>query len=437
MPTKYTIEQVTQFLGPSAAKLGKVGRRFFLKMVLGLLIAECVLLSEITRALGEKISPKQTYKRLDHSLGRYDFGPLAEAQAERNCAQVGDDHVIALDGGDIAKPYARYLQCLARVRDGSKKVITNGYELMAAVAVRPMGYDKNPLPLLLRPYSPAEESFRSEPHELHQAIEDLHQWTGGRGIFAIDRAADSKRVLRKLLGLHRRFVIRLKAAEGSRHLKVDGKSKLVSEIVESVSLTGRASLERMADGKRSPFHCRFGSVRVQLDSPEDDGRPLWLCVYRSDKHKQPMALLTTEPADNDDQILFVLECYWARWSIEEYYRFVKQSYGLEKVRYFNWARTKNLVHLVFIATCLLASLHRLPSRLGARLRAWLIREAKHVHYRRSRSHLVHFNFYAYAAGLAEILIRYQPPLRNLSWFRLPPRPSPREASRQLALPIPG
>ncbi len=437
MPTRYTFEQVTQFLAPSTAALGKVARRFFLKMVFGLVTAECVLLSEITRALGEKISPKQTYKRLDHSLGQYDFGPLAEAQSERNCALVGEDDVIALDGSDIAKPYARRLECLARVRDGSKKVITNGYEIMGAVAVRPTGHDKNPLPLLLRPYSPEEESFVSEPYELHQAIEDLHHRTQGRGIFAIDRAADSKRVIRKLLGLSHRFVLRLKAAKGARSLKVDGVPKLVSQLAQAVHLIGEASLVRMADGKRHPFRCRFGSVRVQLDDPDKDGRPLWLCVYHSDKHKQPMALLTTEPADTDEQILFVLQCYWARWSIEEYFRFVKQAYDLEKLRYFNWARSKNLVHLVFIVTCLLASLHRLPSRLALRVRAWLIREAKHVHYRRSRSHLVHFNFYAYAAGLAQIFLSSRPALRNLGWFRLPPLPAHRPLPRQLSLPIPG
>ena len=437
MPTGYTIEMVKQFLQPSTKMLGRVGSRFFLKMVFGLLVAKCVLLSEITRALDEKISPKQTYKRLDHSLGRYDFRTLAEAQARRNCAQVGDEHVIALDGGDISKPYAEHLECLARVRDGSKNLVTNGYGLISAVAVQPMGRDKNPLPLLLRPYSPAEEGFRSEPHELHEAIEDLHQWTGGRGIFAIDRAADSKRVIRKLLWRSCRFVIRLKAGKGSRHLKVDGQPRLVSQLVDSAPLVGEASLVRMADGKRRPFHCRFGSVRVQLDSPEEDGFPLWLCVYHSNQHRQPMALLTTEPADTDDQILFVLQCYWARWSIEEYYRFVKQSYALEKVRYFKWARSKNLVHLVFIATCLLAFLHRLPGRLAFRLQASLIRHAKHVHRRHSRSSLVYFNLYAYAAGLARILLASRPVLRRRGWFRLSLPPPARAAPRQLSLPIPG
>ena len=437
MPTKYTFEQIAQFLGESSGALGKVGRRFLIQMVFGLLIAECVLLSEITRALGEKISPRNTYKRLDHLLGRYDFTPLAEKQSRRDCALVTEAHVIALDGGDIAKPYARELEALARVRDGSKKVITNGYELMGAVAVRPAGHDKNPLPLLLRPYSPTEEGFLSEPHELHKAIEDLHEWTGGRGLFTIDRAADSARVIRKLLGLSHRFDIRLKAGEGSRYLRIADKKLLVSQLVETVRFIGEAELVRMANGKRQPYHCRFGSFRVQLDGLEEDGRPLWLCVYRSSKHKAPMALLTSEPADTAEQILFVLQCYLARWSIEEYYRFVKQSYALEKVRYFSWARSKNLIHLVFIVTCLLSSLHRLTSRTAVRLRAWLTSEAKLVHKRPSGSLLVVFNLYAYAAGLAAICLRALPSLRKLGWFRRPPSLSTPGSPLQLCLSIPG
>ena len=437
MPTKYTFEQISQFLAQSNGALGSVGRRFLAKMVFGLIVAESVLLSEITRALGEKISPKQTYKRLDHSLGRYDFEPLADEQARRSCALVTEDHVIALDGGDIAKPCARYLEALARIRDGSKKVITNGYELMSAVAVRPAGVDKNPLPLLLRPYSPAEEGFVSEPYELHKAIEDLHQWTGGRGILVIDRAADSKRVVRKLLGLSHRFGIRLKAGEGSRFLRVADEKVLVSKLVQTVTFLGQATIVRSAEGKRHPYDCRFGSIRVQLDGLQKDGRPLWLCVYLSSKHPEPMALLTTEPADTPEQILFVLQCYLARWSIEEYFRFVKQSYALEKVRYFSWARSKNLIHLVFLVTCLIASLHRLTSRTSVRLRAWLIREAKLVHKRRSRSPLVVFNLYAYAAGLAAICLSARPVLRKLGWFHMPTKPTLPHLPAQLRLPIPG
>ncbi len=436
MPIKYTLAQIAQFLDGIPSSLGVVGQRLLREMLFGLLVSKSVLLSEITRALGEKISPKDTYKRLDHALGRYDFAPAALAQTRRNASRIGEDHVICLDGSDIAKPFAKKLEALSYIRDGSKKEIVPGYLLMGAVAVRPRGHDKNPMPLLLRPYSSAEEHFVSDPYELHMAIEDIHQWTGGRGIFAIDRGADSGRILNKLLGLLHRFVVRLKAAKGCRHLLWKGSKILVRELVERVRYVGHADLVRMADGKRHPYRCDFGSFQVQIKGLEKDGRPLWLCVFNSTAHKQPMVLLTTEPADTEDQILFVLQCYMARWSVEEFFRFVKQGFALEKVRCFKWWRSKNLVHLVFVAACLLSSLHQLASRMGSRLRTWLIREAKLVHKRREKSPMLLFNFYAYAAGLGAILRERRPALRLAGWFsktkHLPPSPSSRQLSFQIS-----
>ena len=437
MPVKYTVAQIAQFLDGIPTSLGVVGQRLLRQMLFGLLVRKSVLLSEITRALREKISPRDTYKRLDHALGIYNFGPSALALTRRHCSQVGDDHVICLDGSDIAKPFAKKLEALAYIRDGSKKEIVPGYLLMGAVAVQPGGHDKNPLPLLLRPYSSAEEHFLSEPYELHMAIEDIHQWTGGRGIFAIDRAADSGRIFNKLLGLAHRFVVRLKAENGCRHLRRKDEKVLVRELVERVQYVGHADLVRVAEGRRQPYRCDFGSFQVQLKGLAKDGRPLWLCIYRSTAHKQPMVLLTTEPADTPDQILFALRCYMARWSVEEFFRFVKQGFSLERVRYFTWWRSKNLVHLVFLAACLLSSIHQLPSRMGERLRAWLIREAKLVHKRRETSPLLLFNFYAYAAGLASLLSEPRSLLRLAGWFEPASRFLPSPSSRQLAFQMSG
>jgi hypothetical protein len=437
VPVKYTFAKITQFLDGLPSSLGVVGQRLLREMLFGLLVSKTVLVSEITRALEEKIDPKDTYKRVDHALGRYDFTPVALAQTKRNCALIADDHVICLDGSDIAKPFAKKLEALAKIRDGSKNEIVPGYLLMGAVAVRPGGYDKNPLPLLFRPYSAAEEHFVSDPYELHMAIEDIHQWTGGRGIFAIDRGADSGRIFNKMLGLSHRFVVRLKANKGCRYLISKGSNVLVRELVERVTYVGEADLVRIANGKRRPYHCDFGSFQVQLKGLEKDGRPLWCCVYNSTDHPQPMVLLTTEPADTEDQILFVLQCYMARWSVEEFFRFVKQSFKLEQIRCFKWGRNKNLVHLVFIASCLIFSLHQLAGHMGGHIRTWLIREARLVHKRRSKSPMLLFNFYAYAAGLGAIFRDRRPLFRLAGWFHQTKRLPLASSSRQLSFQISG
>jgi hypothetical protein len=438
VPTQYTLDQITRYLDGQTTSLGVVGERRLREVLLGVLLAGTLVLTKITRSLDQDDDVRATYKHLDRALLHYDFEPVAREQCRRNCALVREDDVLCLDGSDIAKRFGRKFEALAFIRDGSEKQIVPGYLLTTAVAVRPGGCDKNPVPLLLHPYSAREEGFVSEPYEMHQAIEDIHHWTNGRGIFAIDRAADSGRVLRKLLELTHPFDVRLKAGMGSRYLRLEGRKVLVRDLVETVRYVARVDVERVAAGKRHAYQCSLGSFRVQLRDLEKDGRPLWLVVSKSTKHPEPMALLTTMPADTPEQMIDVLKSYLARWSVEEYHRFVKQSFGLEKVRVFKWARTKNLVHAAFLATALLSSLHRLPGRLAARLRACLIKKAQLVH-RRKDSPLEVFNLYAYAAGLAALLRKHLAVLRRSHWL-LKRTLSPRSAfqrlssSRQLAFP---
>jgi len=425
--------------------LGVVGQRCLRQVLFGVLLGKTLVLTQIARSLGEKGDICAIYKRLDRALLQYDFGPVARAQTQQSCSLVEDDDIICLDGSDIAKRFGRKFEALAYIRDGSEKTIVPGYLLTTAVAVRPDGSDKNPVPLLLHPYSIKEEGFVSEPYEMHQAIEDIHHWTDGRGTFAIDRAADSGRILKKLLGLSHHFVVRLKAGKGSRYLRLDDRKRLVRELVEAVCYVAQIEVERVAADKRHAYHCSLGSFRVQLRDLEKDGRPLWLVVSKSSKHPEPMVLLTTQPADTAEQMIHALKSYFARWSVEEYHRFVKQSFGLEKVRCFKWQRTKNLVHAAFLASALLASLHRLPGRMATRLRAHLVQKAQLVHKRRV-SPLQVFNLYAYAAGLAAVLRNRISDLHRSAWlakrtcrsrWRLTGRFAYPLSSRQLALPIMG
>lgn len=415
MPLQYTLDQIAGYLEGRVRPLGVVGQRCLRHVLFGVLLAKTLVLTQIARSLEERADIRATYKRLDRALLRYDFGPVARGETQRNCSRVGDDDLICLDGSDIAKRFGRRFEALAYIRDGSEKTIVPGYLLTTAVAVRPGGCDKNPVPLLLHPYSTREEGFVSDPYEMHQAIEDIHQWTEGRGTFSIDRAADSGRVLKKLLGLSHHFVVRLKAGKGSRYLRLGDHKRLVRDLVEATRYVAQVDVERVAAGKRHAYHCSLGSFRVQLGSPEKDGRPLWLVISNSSKHPEPMALLTTHPADTPEQMIHVLKSYLARWSVEEYHRFVKQSFGLEKVRCFKWQRTQNLVHAAFLASALLASLHQLPGRMAARLRAHLIKKAQLVH-KRKASPLEVFNLYAYAAGLAAILRKRISELHRSAWL---------------------
>ncbi|MFA6187545.1 MAG: hypothetical protein WC770_10110, partial [Phycisphaerae bacterium] len=66
---------------------------------------------------------------------------------------IKDDTPIILDLSDIAKPLAKKMDYLATVRDGSSGQLVNGYWLVELYASLSR---KNPVPLLLEPFSHEE-----------------------------------------------------------------------------------------------------------------------------------------------------------------------------------------------------------------------------------------------------------------------------------------
>ena len=64
-----------------------------------------------------------------------------------------DDTPIILDLSDLAKPLAKKTDYLATVREGSTGELANGYWLLEIYASLS---SKNPVPVLLEPYSPGQ-----------------------------------------------------------------------------------------------------------------------------------------------------------------------------------------------------------------------------------------------------------------------------------------
>lgn len=100
------------------------------------------------------------------------------------------------------------------------------------------------------------------------------------------------------------------------------------------------------DGKRTPYTCEYGSLRVTLPGRKEK---LWLCVFDCSDHAQPLVILTNRPADTPAEVAQVLACYFARWVAEDFHRFVKQEFKLESVRMLTFRRLKNLVAMTWIA----------------------------------------------------------------------------------------
>ena len=122
-------------------------------------------------------------------------------------ARIQDLTLLILDLSDISKKYARRMEYLARVRDGSEDGLANGYWLLQIIGAESGKHMV--LPLYNRLYSQRSPDHQSENIEILTAIETVSQATQGKGVWVMDRGGDRDKLLFPLIKSKRRFLIRL------------------------------------------------------------------------------------------------------------------------------------------------------------------------------------------------------------------------------------
>ena len=127
--------QITLFSHKISVGLKKPLRKFIVQMFYGIQASKDVKLSNIGRTLKEDQPLIKTEDRLSRNLDDEDFtDSINEEICRLGASKITEDMVIAIDPGDLRKRYAKQMEFLGRVRDGSEKEIGNGYPLCKAVA---------------------------------------------------------------------------------------------------------------------------------------------------------------------------------------------------------------------------------------------------------------------------------------------------------------
>ena len=138
--------QITRFAARLGAGLSKPDRRFVTEMLYGIQAGKDVKVSNIARSLNESIALIKTEGRLCRRLATNDLTYHINSWLGREGAlAVNEDTVLAVDLGDIRKTYAKSMEHLAFVHDGSAGDIAPGYWLGASGicvgSVADIGYD--------------------------------------------------------------------------------------------------------------------------------------------------------------------------------------------------------------------------------------------------------------------------------------------------------
>jgi hypothetical protein len=388
--------QLSKFSSELCGELSRPWEKFVAQMLFGIQASQDVKLSNIARSLKEEIPLIKTEDRLSRNLKAPELeAELAARLAAMAGRRVENNTVLCLDLSDIRKEYARKMEYLTTVHDGSSGELHAGYWLCAITGAEVHGSEI--LPIYQKLYSTEAADFQGENEQILSAIDLVRSSTGSRGIWTMDRGGDRKKLLEPLLDRQQRFVIRSTGKRmviGKWHLE-----RSVAEFAAKCQLRHRARVIKIDDGHEKTCDLRFGVQQVRLPGRSE----LLDLVVVAGFGKEPMMLLTNalNGARDSESLWWIAEIYLTRWKIEETFRFLKQSYNMEDIRVRKYQRLRNLVVMVTAAAYFAATF------LGQKMKLRILCEKLLIISQRFFG-IPPFRFYALADGIKRILAQTSP-----------------------------
>jgi len=336
------------FLKKIAKNLSLPDKKFLRDGLIGLIRCGKPIVCQIARQLpNQRTNFLSRLDRLEAHLGKdskFDSKLKAELP-EFWLPFVHDNTPIILDLSDIAKPFAKNMDYLATVRDGSTGELVNGYWLVELYASLSR---KNPVPVLLEPFSHEEPDSLGQNPVVLDAVHKIFELTNNRGVLVVDRGFDGWVMFEDWLDNEYRFVARL---VGNRHLlRFYGSSEQwlpvqADQLAEQTPTPHRFNKLIKRRGKPALRITQIGWVKVRLPGRNED---MTLVVSRLAGSDKPMMLLTNLPVESLKDAKHVLRFYIRRWECEEGIRFLKIQVNLEKIRTFRWSAICRLVLLAVL-----------------------------------------------------------------------------------------
>jgi hypothetical protein len=375
--------------GELSAGFPRPARRFIAEMLYGIQARQSVRLTEIGRALQERVSLKKTEYPLCRQLRRPGLWERLTARIDRMAAaHIQDLTLLILDLSDISKKYARKMEYLAGVHDGSEDGVGTGYWLLQVIGAETGKHMV--VPLYQRLYSQRSPDHQSENVEILTAIETIGRASGDRGVWVMDRGGDRDKLLFPLIKDHRKFLIRLNLR---RHLIYQGRALEDLEIARGCPMLYLETIIKEEGVQARCLRLEFGVRPVTLPGRPE---PLSLVVVRG-LGDLPLLLLTNVRLKKTRKSLWwAVQSYLTRWTIEETFRFIKQSYQLEDIRLLTYVRLQNMMAFVLAAAYFTMVYLNLRTKLRV-LSGHVLSAARRVF------GIPDFRFYALADGIKAFL----------------------------------
>ena len=323
--------------------------KFIRQMHYGILSSKHVHLNKIGSVLQESTSLKKTTERLSRNLGKLDLAEkLTKAHLEVNKASLKRCDYLIFDISDISKTYAKQMEGMELVHDGSRGGLGFGYWLANVLAVDRSG--EKLIPAYSELYALHHEGAQktSENQKILDAISTVQEVIGHDQVIVDDRGGDRQVLIDWFLKEKRYFIIR---QTGKRDLHTGEQRCSLRSLSDKICLSYRIRVTKERHGKKKVDTYFCGVKRVYFPNKHTHSYwniPLWL-VKAQRKGKSVIWYLCYLPVEDEQSAIeMAMEGYGLRWRIEEYHRQIKDDYHLEEICLRRYLALKNFMSLFMV-----------------------------------------------------------------------------------------
>ena len=331
----------------STTGMTKAETRCLKDMVLGILKSRSVFVNQIAASLREPLKLKDVAKRLSAQYLKDDFAEnVLGNHLETVRSGISKNDFILMDGTDISKKHAKYMEGLEFVKNGDTGEIGLGYNVLNINAIN--GH-REMVPLYSKAYS-YQMGALSSNNEIKKAVRDVKRHIGDKGCWVFDRGADNGILKDFFIGECPQAIIRLKS-----NTKVFYKDVAcqVNGLVKKMDFSTTQTVTKIKKDRPVLRHYQLGALPISY-TVDGVAHPLWLVVSRDKKHGGLCYLLVKNRSATAIEVAkWAFKGYGLRWKIEEYHRHIKQGYGLEQVQIKTFEGIQSMLAVLCVAMYIL------------------------------------------------------------------------------------
>ena len=229
--TKQIQNKISRYYLKLSDHLTKPEARCVREMTTGILKGGTVLVNKIATNICDTISLSQTTKRFRNHYNKEGFfRKLSRGHLHSIKGKINHGDYILIDGSDIQKKYARFMEGLDYVKDGDKGTIGLGYWLMNAMH---FGRDGEMNPLYSKLYS-YDHGAKSENKEVIEVVNEIQSVIDKSVTYIYDRGMDRPICRDFIVGQDTNFILRLKK---TTKLLYKGEELAVNQISKKLPLS--------------------------------------------------------------------------------------------------------------------------------------------------------------------------------------------------------